>query len=93
MYLACGTRPDIAFAVGQLSKQNADPRKGHLKAAKRVVRYLKGTIQMRLMYGRTPNNPFLYGLTGYADNNFAGDPADRKLVMGYCFFLNGAVVS
>ena len=38
MYLSCGTRPDIAFAVGQLSKQNADPRVGHLKAAKRVVR-------------------------------------------------------
>ena len=93
MYLACGTRPDIAFAVGQLSKHNADPRKGHLKAAKRVVRYLKGTMQMGLMFGRTPTNPPPYGLTGYADSNFAGDPADRKSVMGYCFFLNGAVVS
>ena len=44
MYFACGTRPDIAFAIGQLSKHNADPKKSHLKAAKRVVRYLKGTI-------------------------------------------------
>lgn len=48
MYLACGTRPDIAFAVSQLSKHNADPKKGHLRAAKRVVRYLKGTMQMGL---------------------------------------------
>lgn len=76
MYLACGTRPDIAFAISQLSKQNADSRKGHLKAAKRVVQYLKGTMQMGLMYGQTPNNPRTYGLTGYADSNFAGDPAD-----------------
>lgn len=37
MYLACGTRPDIAFAIGQLSKYNADPRKNHLQVAKRVV--------------------------------------------------------
>lgn len=93
MYPACGTRPDIAFAVGQLSKQKADPRKGRLKAAKRVVRYLKGTMQMGLMFGRTTINPPPYGLTGYADSNFAGDPADRKSVMGYCFFLNGAVAS
>ncbi len=37
IYLACGTRPDIAFVVGQLSRHNANPRKGHLRAAKRVV--------------------------------------------------------
>ena len=37
--------------------------------------------------------PPLYGLIGYADSNFAGDPEDRKSVMENCFFLNGAVVS
>lgn len=94
MYLACGTRPDIAFTV---SKHNADPRKGHLRAAKRVVRYLKGTMNMGLTFGRETNwmsrDPPPYGLLGFADSNFAGDPEDRKSVMGYCFFLNGAVVS
>lgn len=98
MYLACGTRPDIAFVVGQLSKQNADPRKGYLRAAKRAVRYLRGTMQMGLIFGREsdsrlPRDPPLYGLIGYADSNFAGDPEDRKSVMGNCFFLNGAAVS
>lgn len=38
MYLACGTKPDISFVVGQLSRHNANLRKGHLQAAKRVVR-------------------------------------------------------
>lgn len=47
MYLAHGTRPDITFIVGQLSKHSANPRKGHLRVIKRVIRYLKGTIQMR----------------------------------------------
>ena len=93
MYLACGRKPNIAFVVGQLSKHNADPRKGHLKAAKKVVRYMNGTMQMKLMFGQTLTNPPPYSLTGYADSNFAGDPADQKSVMRYCFFLNRAVVS
>lgn len=37
MNLLCGTRPDISFAIRQLSKCNADPRISHLRAAKRVV--------------------------------------------------------
>lgn len=92
MYLACGTRPNVAFEVGQLSKHNSDPQRGHLRAAKRVVRYLKGTINLGLVYGRSTRHPPPYGLIGYADN-FARDPEDRKSVIGYCFFLNGAVVS
>ena len=98
IYFACRTRPDIAFVVGRLSKHNADPRKGHLRAAKRVVRYLKGTIHLELAYGQRPDGsspiiPAPYGLIGYGDSNFAGDREDRKSVMGYCFFLNRAVVS
>lgn len=98
MYLSCGTRPDIAFVVGQLSRHNADPRKGHLQAAKRVVRYFRGTMEMGLVFGqelsnRLPRDPPPYGLIGFADSNFAGDLGDRKSVMGYCFFLNEAVVS
>lgn len=52
IYLACGTRPDIALIVGQLSKHNADPKKDHLRIAKRVVSYLKGTMQIDLIFGQ-----------------------------------------
>lgn len=98
MYLSCGTRPDIAFAVGQLSKHNSDPRTGHMKAAKKVVRYLKGTIHLGLVYGSYPQSnipaaPSLFGLIRYGDSSYAGDREDRKSVMGYCYFLNGAAVS
>ena len=93
MYLAFRMRPDIAFAVRQLSRHNVNPMKGHLQAAKRVVQYLKGTIKLRLIYGQTTVRDFLpYGLIGYADSNFAGDPEDCKSVIGYWFFFNGAVV-
>lgn len=92
MYLACGKRPNISFVVGQLSRHNVNPRKGYLGAAKRVVQYLRGTMEMGLMYSRKLNNqmsrdPLLIGLIGFADSSFAGDLEDRKLVMGYCFFL------
>ena len=52
MYLSCNTKPDISFIVGQLSRHNADPRKGHFRATKRVVRYLKRTIEMGLIFGQ-----------------------------------------
>lgn len=57
MYLSCGTRPGVAFAVGQLSKRNADPRVGHLKAAKRILRYLKGTMHLGTTYGASEVKP------------------------------------
>ncbi len=55
-------------------------------------------MDMGLVFGREtanrlPREPPPYGLLGYVDSNFARDPEDRKSVMGYYFFLNGAVVS
>lgn len=95
-------RPHGLFVVGQLSKRNADPRVGHLKAAKWVVCYLKGTAHLGLIYGVCPQSeketkalssspPF--GLIGYADSSYADDPKDRKSVMEYCFFIHGTLVS
>ena len=50
IYRFYGTRPDISFVVGQHNKRNADPRVSHLKVAKQVVRYLKGTMHLDLTY-------------------------------------------
>lgn len=98
MYLACGTRPDIAFVVGQLSRHNSDPRSGHIRIAKQVLRYLKGTSTMGIVWGKDPAShresdygPF--GIVGYADSSYAGDIDDRKSITGYCFFLGGAITT
>ncbi len=102
MYLSCGTRPDIAFVMGQLSKHISDPRIGHIKATKKVVCYLKGTMHLGRIYGakakdkgetKAPIAPSPFGLIGYGDSSYAGDPEDKKSVMGYCYFINGAIVS
>lgn len=102
MYLSCRTRPNISFIVGQLNKQNANLKMGHLKAAKRVVRYLKDTMHLGLTYGahsqsekeaKAPTSPPHFELIRYANSNYANDPEDRKLVMGHYFFIYKALVS
>jgi hypothetical protein len=51
-YLTC-TRPDIAFAVGVASQFMEDPRHSHLKVVKRILRYVKGTENLGLLYQKT----------------------------------------
>ena len=106
MYLSCGTRPDIAFVVGQLSKQNANPRVGHLKVAKKVVRYLKDIMYLGLTYrahlkckeeekarSKAPISQSIFSVIWYVDNNYVVNLKDRKLVIGHGFFIYGAIVS
>ena len=99
MYLSCGTRPDIAFVVGQLSRHNADPRIGHLRIAKQVLRYLKGTITLGIEWGNDPaghRSGGKYGelgVVGYADSSYAGNLEDRKSIIGYYFFFGRAIVT
>ena len=51
MFAALGTRPDVSFAVGVLSRYNAHPLAMHVTAAKRVIRYLKTTSHLLSPYG------------------------------------------
>ncbi|KAE8899143.1 hypothetical protein PF010_g19686 [Phytophthora fragariae] len=53
MYLAMGTRPDLAYAVGQLSRFVSKPSNKHVGALKRVLRYLAGTVAYGITYDRT----------------------------------------
>lgn len=45
------------------------------------------------MVKQLPKDSLSYGLVGYTDSNFARDSKNWKIVMGYCFFLNRAVIS
>ena len=87
MYAALGTRPDISFAVTLLSSFNAQPRTRHLTAAKRVLRYLKKTKELRLVYTKTSGN-----LHGFVDSDWAKSK-DRKSIGGYVFMLGNAAIS
>ena len=89
MYATIGTRPDLAFTVTHLSQFNSKPSATHLGAAKRVLRYLKGTRTLPLIY------PFGAPLVleGFTDSDHAACRDTRKSVSGYIFQLANCTIS
>jgi len=88
MYAMICTRPDIAQAVGVVSRFMADPGREHWNAVKRILRYIKGTSDVDLCYG---GSEFI--VKGYVDSDFAGDLDKKKSTTGYVFTLAGGAVS
>lgn len=86
-YLSSCTRPDITHTISYLSKFNNSHCEEHWFAAKRVLSYLKGTMDYCLTYIKSNLE-----ITGYVDADFASDTLDRRSYSGYAFLLgNGAV--
>ena len=88
MYLTA-TRPDLMFAVCMISRYMAKPTKLHLLAAKRILRYLRGTTALGIFYKKGGQE----GLVGYTDSDYAGDQNDRKSTSGYVFLMSSGAVS
>ncbi|KAJ4723526.1 Retrovirus-related Pol polyprotein from transposon TNT 1-94 [Melia azedarach] len=75
--------PDILYATGLVSRYMETPTTTHLKAAKRILHYLKGTKKFGLFYSCSDN----FELVGYSDSDWAGDTDDRKSTTGFVFFM------
>nr|ABF94929.1 retrotransposon protein, putative, Ty1-copia subclass [Oryza sativa Japonica Group] len=88
MYLASTTRPDISFVVSKLSRFTSNPGDNHWRALERVMRYLKGTVELGLHYTGYPAV-----LEGYSDSNWISDVDEIKATSGYVFTLGGGAVS
>ena len=89
MHLMTATRPDIAYAVGYVSRFMENPQQEHSIAVKRIFRYLQGTKAHGLHF--QPSNKIDF--CGYSDADWAGDLTDRKSTSGYVFMLMSARVS
>ncbi|KAE8212989.1 hypothetical protein CF319_g9212, partial [Tilletia indica] len=89
LWLAQGTRMDVAFQVGKLARFMANPSEEHLAAAKRVLRYLAGTRELGLRFRHSE----VAQLVGYSDSDHGADTSTRRSVSGYVFYLYGNPVT
>ena len=87
LYAAKATRPDIAHAVGVLTRYLIAPTSQHVNAAKHVLRYIQGTLDYHVCYGSQDE------LTAWADSDWAGDLATRKSTTGFVIMLSGGPVA
>jgi hypothetical protein len=88
MYAMTQTRPDLAFPVSFLSQFLHNPGPTHIKAARRILRYLKQTLTLGITFdGEKP------GFVGHSDADYAEDIQTRRSRNGYIFYLNGGPIS
>lgn len=107
MYLSVGTRPDISFAVSELSKYLSNPGKAHWAAALRVLRYLKGTPDLGVTFARGAGSQLKaycdynykgpsvrsLKLTAFSDADWGGDKDTRRSHTGGVLFLAGGAIA
>jgi hypothetical protein len=87
MYAAVMTRPDIAFAVSNLSQYLDAPRTTHIHAVTRVFRYLSGTKELKLVLGGPDTT-----IVGYSDSDWASQIHCHS-ISGFAFFIGKGVIS
>ena len=89
MYAMLCTRIDVSCALSTCSRYQSDPGEQHWTAVKNILKYLKRTKDMFLVYGGEDE----LTVRGYSDASFQTDNDDFRSQSGYVFCLNGAAVS
>ena len=87
LYLSTCTRPDISYTVSILSRFLKAPMTKHMAAAKRLLRYIKGTKEYSLKYDEKGM------LEGWCDASWADDKEDRKSTSGYIITYGGGPIA
>ena len=88
LYL-CASRPDIILSVCMCARFQANPKKCHLVAVKRILKYLVLTPNLGLWYPKGST----FDLLRYSDSDYASCKVDRKSTTGTCQFLDRSLVS
>ncbi|GJZ06154.1 ribonuclease H-like domain-containing protein [Tanacetum coccineum] len=83
------TRPDISYVVKQVCLHMHDPPEPHFSALKRILRYVRGTLD----YGLQLFSSSTTDLVAYSDSDWVGCPTTRRSTLGYCVFLGNNLLS
>jgi hypothetical protein len=88
MYAMTCTRPNIAYAVGKMSKYISNPSHIHWDVVHRILKYLRRTMYYGVLYSGYP-----MVLEGYIDASWTTDNDDYKSTSGWIFTLGGGAIS
>nr|GEY04029.1 retrovirus-related Pol polyprotein from transposon TNT 1-94 [Tanacetum cinerariifolium] len=91
MYLTVCTRPDIAYTVSVVSRYLANLGKNHWEAVKCILKYLRSTVNVGLMYATNHGNHV--DVTRFVDSDYANDPDKGRFITCYAFLVQGCIVS
>jgi hypothetical protein len=93
LYASLGTRPDIAYAVSAMAQFDETPSKEHFMGVKRILRYLKGSSFLGIVFRAVFNAKGFVEVSVYSDSDWASDQDSRKSRSGYVVYVNGAPVA
>ena len=88
MYAMVCSRPDLPHAISLVSRYMSNPGKEHWRAVQWIFRYLRGTADSYLKFGKTDN-----GVVRYIDSDYATDLDRRRSLTGYIFTVGSCAVS
>ncbi|KAD4385964.1 hypothetical protein E3N88_26133 [Mikania micrantha] len=90
MYAMLCTRPDVSFALSITSRYQQNPGESHWAAVKNILKYLRRTKDMFLIYGGMEEE---LTVRCYTDASFQTDRDDSRSQSGYVFTLNGGAIT
>lgn len=82
------TRPNLSFVVQQACQFMSNPTFNHLQVAKRILRYLQGSIYQELAFTLGPST-----LSTYSDADWTSDPMDRRSISSILVFLGNSPIT
>ncbi|KAK1421784.1 hypothetical protein QVD17_24412 [Tagetes erecta] len=88
MYL-CGTRPDLTYAMSLISQYMENPKTSHWELGKRILKYVKGTLDHGLIYKRCSE----FKLCSFTDSDYGGNLDDGRSTGGYIFKIGDSTIS
>ena len=89
LHYLTANRLHISYSVGVCARYQANPKKSHMTALKRIIKYVKTTVEFGVWYSKDTSDV----LAGYSVPNWAWNADDRKSISGGCFYMGNNLVS